>query len=72
MTADVTLGNKNRSVLHSPHEPKIYHFGLKKESFETDVVFRDGVWYLRQSTNGISIQNFGMANDKPVPAAYLQ
>jgi glucan-binding YG repeat protein len=40
---------------------------------KTDVaVYRDGTWYLLQSTNGISkIQQFGLANDKPVPAAYV-
>ena len=32
---------------------------------------RDGVWYILQSTNGISIQQFGLVNNKPVPAAYL-
>ena len=34
-------------------------------------VFRNGVWYLRQSTNGFSAQPFGLTNDKPVPAAFL-
>jgi len=34
-------------------------------------VFRDGVWYLLQTTNGISIQNFGLSGDQPVPAAFL-
>jgi hypothetical protein len=34
-------------------------------------VFRDGVWYLRQSTGGISIQQFGLPNNKPIPAAFL-
>jgi len=34
-------------------------------------VYRDGVWYLRQSTSGISIQQFGLTGDKPVPAAFL-
>jgi len=32
---------------------------------------RDGVWYILQSTNGISIQQFGLVNNKPVPTAYL-
>jgi len=34
-------------------------------------VFRDGVWYLQQSTNGFAVVQFGLANDKPVPTAYL-
>ncbi len=34
-------------------------------------VFRDGTWYLLQSTSGISIRQFGLADDKPVPAAFL-
>ena len=34
-------------------------------------VFRNGTWYLLQSTSGVSIQQFGLANDKPVPAAFI-
>lgn len=38
---------------------------------KTDIaVYRGGVWYLLQSTNGITIQQFGQASDTPVPAAY--
>ncbi|CAN5421884.1 hypothetical protein BH10ACI1_BH10ACI1_32370 [soil metagenome] len=39
---------------------------------KTDIaVFRDGTWWIMQSTGGISIQQFGLANDKPVPSAFL-
>jgi hypothetical protein len=34
-------------------------------------IFRDGTWWIRQSANGISIQQFGLANDKPAQSAYL-
>jgi uncharacterized protein (DUF2141 family) len=34
-------------------------------------VFRSGVWYLQQSASGVLIQQFGLANDKPVPSAFL-
>ena len=36
-------------------------------------VFRssDGTWYLMQSTNGFAALQFGLINDKPVPAAFL-
>lgn len=38
----------------------------------TDIaVYRDGIWYLLQSTNGVSIQQFGLADDKPVPSAFV-
>jgi hypothetical protein len=34
-------------------------------------VFRDGNWYLLQSTSGFAAQQFGMSNDKPIPAAFI-
>jgi len=34
-------------------------------------VFRNGVWYFLQSSNGVSIYQFGLAGDKPAPAAFL-
>jgi hypothetical protein len=34
-------------------------------------IFRDGTWWIRQSRNGISIQQFGLNGDRPVPAAFL-
>ncbi len=34
-------------------------------------IFREGVWWIRQTTGGMSVQQFGLANDKPVPAAYM-
>ncbi len=40
---------------------------------KTDIaVFRGGVWYVLSSTNGQPfVTQFGLAGDKPVPAAYL-
>jgi hypothetical protein len=34
-------------------------------------VFRDGTWYLRQSTAGFTGVAFGLATDKPVPSAFV-
>lgn len=41
---------------------------------KTDVaVYRNGTWYVLQSSNGgISVRQFGLASDRPVPASYLQ
>ncbi|MGQ0543602.1 MAG: hypothetical protein ACT4O9_17450 [Blastocatellia bacterium] len=33
-------------------------------------VYRDGIWYLLQSTNGFTEFHFGQANDIPAPADY--
>lgn len=34
-------------------------------------VFRIGTWYVSQSTQGLLIQQFGAAGDRPAPAAYI-
>jgi minor extracellular serine protease Vpr len=34
-------------------------------------VFRNGQWYLNRSTNGLSIANFGLNGDAPVPNAFI-
>jgi len=33
-------------------------------------VFRSGDWYLNRTTSGFAAQTFGVATDKPIPAAY--
>jgi len=33
-------------------------------------IFRNGVWWIRQSANGISIQQFGLATDKSVQSPF--
>jgi subtilisin-like proprotein convertase family protein len=40
---------------------------------KTDLaVYREGIWYVLQSSNGqAAVLQFGLANDKPVPAAFL-
>lgn len=40
---------------------------------KTDIaVFRDGIWYVLQSSNGQSFAfQFGLAADKPIPAAFV-
>lgn len=35
-------------------------------------VFRNGIWYLLQSTNGFTGTAFGFGSDAPLEAAYLQ
>ncbi len=38
---------------------------------KTDLaVFRDGIWYLQQTTDGAKVIHFGLAADKPVAADY--
>jgi len=34
-------------------------------------VYRDGIWYLLQSTNGFSAVQFGLTNDIPVQNAFV-
>ena len=35
-------------------------------------VYRNGVWYALRSTDlGVSIVNFGLAGDVPIPSGYL-
>jgi hypothetical protein len=34
-------------------------------------VYRDGDWYLLQTTAGFSAVRFGLPNDKPVSAAFI-
>jgi hypothetical protein len=33
-------------------------------------IFRNGTWYVLKSTGGVSIQQFGTAGDRLIPAAY--
>lgn len=35
-------------------------------------VYRDGVWYMLRSQQGYSTVQFGIAADKPIPAAFLR
>ena len=60
----VVLLSLQQSVAQSP-------LNAWRSSGPKATVFREGTWLIRQCTNGISIQNFGLVNDKPVPAAYL-
>ncbi len=34
-------------------------------------VFRSGTWYINQSSNGVLIRQFGIANDKPVQSSFI-
>ena len=34
-------------------------------------VYRNGQWWLNRSTAGVTVQNFGIASDTPVPRRYL-
>ena len=42
--------------------------------FAEPAVVRDGIWYVGESFSGrvVATQPFGLAGDRPVPAAYLQ
>ena len=51
--------------------------GSLDSSFDGDgrtdfAVFRSGIWYLLQSTNGFAATQFGLGSDAPLEAAYLQ
>ena len=34
-------------------------------------IYRSGIWYLSQTTSGISVSSFGIASDKPIPKYYV-
>ncbi len=34
-------------------------------------IYRNGVWYIRQSSGGFIVTQFGLTNDKPVPKGYI-
>ncbi|MEP7212046.1 MAG: M36 family metallopeptidase [Acidobacteriota bacterium] len=38
---------------------------------DDQAVFRGGTWYINRSTGGLAVANFGLATDKPIPAAYI-
>src|SRR5687767_7584344 len=51
--------------------PAIYFSEVHEAEDERSAVFRNGTWYLLQSTGGIAIRQFGLTADKPVPSAFL-
>ena len=38
---------------------------------DEQAVYRNGIWYLNRSTAGFTSAQFGLANDKPIPKAYI-
>lgn len=38
---------------------------------DDQAVYRNGAWYMNRSTAGFSAATFGLATDKPIPAAYI-
>jgi subtilisin-like proprotein convertase family protein len=67
-SAIVTIGARTLTVNQA---------GISAAKFDFDgdgrsdiSVYRNGTWYLQQSTNGTAITQFGLANDKITPADY--
>jgi hypothetical protein len=65
----------------SNNQPRYERFGLVTDTLvpadydgdgKADIaVYRDGTWYLLRSQQGLSASQFGAANDKPIPAAFI-
>ena len=65
----------------SNNQARYQHWGLSSDRLvagdydgdgKTDIaVFRDGIWYLLGSQQGFGAVQFGTANDRPIPAAFV-
>ncbi len=67
-SATVTIGARTLNVNQA---------GISAAKFDFDgdgrsdiSVYRNGIWYLQQSTNGFAAAQFGLANDKLAPADF--
>ena len=38
---------------------------------DDQAIYRNGQWWLRRSTSGAAVANFGLATDKAVPTGYV-
>ena len=65
----------------SNNQPRYVNWGLSSDRVvagdydgdgKTDIaVYRDGIWYLLRSQQGFAAEHFGLANDRPIPAAFV-
>jgi hypothetical protein len=65
----------------SNNQPRYVNWGLSSDRVvagdydgdgKTDIaVYRDGIWYLLRSQQGFAAAHFGLANDRPIPAAFV-
>jgi len=74
-SGDVELGDLSPALVRYLDE----NVSVSKKQFDYDgdgkadlAVFRDGIWYLLQTTNGVSISQFGTANDKPIANSFAR
>jgi len=67
-SAIVTIGARTLTVNQAGNSAAKFDFDGDARA---DIsVYRNGTWYLQQSTNGVGIGQFGLANDKITPADY--
>jgi len=66
----------------SNNQPRYVNWGLSSDravagDYDGDgkadfAVYRDGFWYLLRSQQGFAAAQFGLANDRPIPAAFVR
>jgi (2Fe-2S) ferredoxin len=69
-SANITVGARTLTVNQSAENGGSTKFDFDGDGRADVSVFRESIWYLLNSTNGFSAVQFGLANDKLVPADY--